>query len=145
MTGSLFVVWRMGYTLYLEPVSSLTSSFTSCAALNLPQYLKNVNTHSTHTEEWYFTTCLLLVEQWLWNCIMCEIFLISDILLTMSSSTAGTDGSDDNTAADTKWTQLRKGQCSDVVVHVRESTFLVIEDWSVKEFQILNRGSSTVL
>ena len=37
--------------LYLEPVSSLTSSFTSCAALNLPQYLKNVNTHSTHTEE----------------------------------------------------------------------------------------------
>ena len=59
---------------------------------------------------------------------MCEIFLISDILLTMSSSTAGTDGSDDNTAADTKWTQLRKGQCSDVVVHVRESTFLVIED-----------------
>ena len=47
---------------------------------------------------------------------MCEIFLISDILLTMSSSAAETAGSDDNTAADTKWTQLRKGQCSDVVV-----------------------------
>ena len=37
--------------LYLEPVSSLTSSFRSCAALNLPQYLKYVNTHSTHTAE----------------------------------------------------------------------------------------------
>ena len=82
---------------------------------------------------------------------MCEIVLISDILLTMSSSTAETAGSDDNTAADTKWTQLRKGQCSDVVIHFRESTFLVmyviivIKDRSAEVFQNLTRVRSTVL
>ena len=59
---------------------------------------------------------------------MCEIVLISDILMTMSSSAAETAGSDDNTAADTKWTQLRKGQCSDVVLHIREHTYLMIDN-----------------
>ena len=82
---------------------------------------------------------------------MCEIVLISDILLTMSSSAAETAGSDDNTAADTKWTQLRKGQCSDVVIHFRESTFLVmyviivIKDRSAEVFQNLTWVRSTVL
>ena len=78
---------------------------------------------------------------------MCEIVLISD-LLTMSSSTAETAGSDDNTAADTKWTQLRKGQCSDVVLHIRESSFLVmyvIKDRSAEVFQNLTKVRSTVL
>ena len=71
---------------------------------------------------------------------MCEIVLISDILMTMSSSAAETAGSDDNNAADSKWTQLRKGQCSDVVLHFIESSFLVmyvIKDRSAEVFQNL--------
>ena len=79
---------------------------------------------------------------------MCEIVLISDILMTMSSSAAETAGSDDNTAADTKWTQLRKGQCSDVVLHIRESSSLmmyVIKDRSAEVFQNLTKVRSTVL